>query len=291
MLISLEKIYTYNEILNQSIKLSKLYPGLISLTHIGKSHDNREIFMIKLGKGDEGALYISGVHGREAVNPTVLLSIIEYYVNRYYSMGDTILDNYALYFIPLLNPDGYVIATEGYFFIDSVHYKTISKNTGIDSFSYKFNANAIDINRNFASESYVSTKNSGMADNEPETKALINVCEHYDFMGMTDFHSRGEAIFYHRQAMDYEYNKKQFHIACELAKSSGYKLYTTKLENPDGLSGGNTVNFFSERYHKPAITIETVPDEAEFPLSHQYCKKVFNEIKNVPVQFLKLLIE
>lgn len=289
MLISLEKIYTYNEILNQSIKLSKLYPRLISLSHIGKSHDNREIFMIKLGKGDKGTLNISGVHGRESVNPTVLLCIIEYYVNRYYSMGDALLDDYSLYFIPLLNPDGYVIATEGYFFINSVEYKTISKNTGIDSVSYKFNANAIDINRNFASESYVQTKVSGIADTEPETKALINVCKQYDFMGMTDFHSRGEAIFYHRQAMDYEYNKRQFHIACELAKYSGYKLYTVNQENPDGLSGGNTVNFFSEVYHRPAITVETIPDDVTFPLSSKYCKKVFNEIKSMPMQFLKLL--
>lgn len=289
MLISLEKIYTYNEILNQSIKLSKLYPRLISLSHIGKSHDNREIFMIKLGKGDKGTLNISGVHGRESVNPTVLLCIIEYYVNRYYSMGDALLDDYSLYFIPLLNPDGYVIATEGYFFINSVEYKTISKNTVIDSVSYKFNANAIDINRNFASESYVQTEVSGIADTEPETKALINVCKQYDFMGMTDFHSRGESIFYHRQAMDYEYNKRQFHIACELAKYSGYKLYTVNQENPDGLSGGNTVNFFSEVYHRPAITVETIPDDATFPLSSKYCKKVFNEIKSMPMQFLKLV--
>lgn len=289
MLINPEKIYSYNELLNQSLKLSKLYPRLISVIHIGRSRDNRELFMLKLGKGDRGTLNISGVHGRESVNPTVILSIIEHYVHRYYSIGSKILDNYSLYFIPVLNPDGYVIATEGYFSINSIHYRTIAKQTNIPNSEYRLNANAIDINRNFSCESYVKTDISGMADNEPETKALIKVCRDYHFYGLIDYHSRGEAIFYHRKAMDYAYNKRQFHIACELAKYSGYKLYTLRQENPDGVSGGNTVNFFSERYHRPAITVETVPDEATFPLNAAYCRKVFKEIKNMPMEFLRIL--
>lgn len=291
MLINLKRIYTYNEILNQSLKLHNLYPRLISIIHIGKSNDNRDIFMIKLGKGEKGTLNIGGVHGRESVNPTVLLKIIEHYVHRYYSTGDTFLDNYALFFIPVLNPDGYSIATEGYHSINSIHYRTIAKQTSIPYAEYRLNANAVDINRNFSSKSYVKTEISGISDNEPETKALINTCRLYPLLGMIDFHSRGEAIFFHRAAMNYEYNKKQFNIACKLAKCSGYKLYMENQENSDGLSGGNTVNFFSEQYHKPAITIETVPDEAGFPFNTFYCMKVFSEIKNIPMEFLRLLIE
>jgi g-D-glutamyl-meso-diaminopimelate peptidase len=288
--INFEKIYTFNEILNKSIKLAGLYSGLVSLIHIGKSNDDREIFMIKLGKGEKGALYISGVHAREIINPCVMLKIIENYIHNYYSIGEQILDDYSLFFIPILNPDGYVIATEGYTFINNVDYRNISKSTGIANIEYKLNANAVDINRNFNSKSYIPTKVSGIADNEPETKALINACKKYNLLGMIDFHSRGNAIFYHREALDYEYNKRQFDIACELAKISGYKLYAKTEENTDGLSGGNTVNFFSEFYHRPSITIETVSEDAEFPLNRFYYIQVYREIKNIPRAFLKILI-
>lgn len=90
--------------------------------------------------------------------------------------------------------------------------------------------------------------------------------------------------------MVYEYNRKQFDIACRLSKITGYSLYTPQEENPDNLSGGNTVNFFSERYLLPAITIETVEDEATFPLEASYCMRVHNELKNVPLEFLRMLI-
>ena len=140
------------------------------------------------------------------------------------------------------------------------------------------------------SQSFAFTNNSGLPDNEPETMAFIKVCEQNDFMGMIDFHSRGNSIFYYRSAMVYEYNRKQFDIACRLSKITGYSLYTPNDENSDNLSGGNTVNFFSERYLLPAITVETVEDEATFPLEASYCMRVYNELKNVPLEFLRMLI-
>lgn len=290
MIINLDNIYTYNSLLNKSLHIAKLYPQLIKVTHIGTSNDNRIIFMVKVGKGNRGPVFVAGVHGREIINPTVMLSLIERLSHRYYSYGEKLLDKYALYFIPLLNPDGYTIAMEGYYAINDKILRNNCRRCNIPYKEYKFNGDGVDINRNFMSQSFAFTNNSGLPDNEPETMAFIKVCEQNDFMGMIDFHSRGNSIFYYRSAMVYEYNRKQFDIACRLSKITGYSLYTPNDENSDNLSGGNTVNFFSERYLLPAITVETVEDEATFPLEASYCMRVHNELKNVPLEFLRMLI-
>lgn len=290
MIINLDNIYSYSSLLNKSLYIAKSYPKLIKIIHIGTSNDNRIIFMIKLGKGERGPVFLSGVHGRESVNPTVLLSLVERLSRRYYSYGEKLLEKYALYFIPLLNPDGYSIATEGYFSINNPVLRYNCKCFNIPYQEYKLNGDGVDINRNFESKSFSYTNISGLPNNEPETMAFIMACEQNDFMGLIDFHSRGNSIFYHREAMIYEYNKKQFEIACKLSKLTGYSLHTPIEENPDNISGGNTVNFFSERYLLPAITIETIEDEADFPLEPSYCMQVHNSIKNVPLEFLRMLI-
>lgn len=290
MLINLDNIYSYNSILTKSTTLSKLYPKLIKVIHIGTSNDNRIISMLKVGKGEKGPVFIAGVHGRESVNPTVMLAVIERYASKYYGNGEKLLDKYSLYFIPILNPDGYVIANEGFFSINNPRLRKKCRSINISHEEYKYNAEGIDISRNFASKSFVFNNNSGLPNDEPETAAFIHTCEKYEFMGLIDFHSRGNAIFYYRNALDYEYNKRQFDIACRLSKITSYSLYTPSQENTDNISGGNTVNYFSEEFHLPAITIETVEDEAVFSLEQTYCNEVYKEIKNVPLEFLKLLV-
>ena len=149
MIINLDNIYTYNSLLNKSLHIAKLYPQLIKVTHIGTSNDNRIIFMVKVGKGNRGPVFVAGVHGREIINPTVMLSLIERLSHRYYSYGEKLLDKYALYFIPLLNPDGYTIAMEGYYAINDKILRNNCRHCNIPYKEYKFNGDGVDINRNF----------------------------------------------------------------------------------------------------------------------------------------------
>lgn len=290
MLINLEYTYGYGDILYNLIVLRNLYPKLIHIESAGVSHDNREIPLVKVGKGEEGPIFIAGVHGRESINPIVLTAVIERYARRYYSFGEHLLEQYALFFMPILNPDGYEIATKGYPSIKNPELRADCQKKYGDSTLYKYNARGIDINRNFASVSFSENEYSGTANSENETKALINACKMHRCMGMIDFHSRGRAIFYYRSAMDKEYNKRQYDIARRLSEGSGYGLYMEQDENPDNQSGGNTVHYFSEEFGLPALTIESVEEDAEFPLNVKYQQSVFDELKDIPLKFLKLLI-
>lgn len=282
--------YSYDDIIRSLLLLKKNYSHVVHIETIGISHDHREIPLVKIGKDNPGPLYLAGVHARESINPVVLLACMDKLIENYYAKQIPELENYTLYFIPLLNPDGYEIATNGYDSIKDQSLKKALKKCKVDASEFKYNAKGIDINRNFDCKSYVKSKTSGTKMSEPETKALVHACELYHFMGMIDFHSRGNSIYYYREAMSDDYNQNQLEIAQMLSKITGYHLNIISDENPDQKSGGNTVHYFSEHFSLPALTIETIEDEATFPLSTDYRKTVYEQIKKIPLEFLKILI-
>lgn len=276
MKINLDRFYTYNEMLSTWIAIHKNYPVLTTIFSIGQSHENRELICIKLGKGCDGPVMLSGVHGRERINPIVLTAICAKYCSQYYSEQAEFqyLNNFCIYFIPLLNPDGYELAS-----------------TCKQKYTYKANARGIDLNRNFSSVNFTITTGSDLPFSENETKAFRNFCKSHATTGLIDFHSRGESIYYFRQALDNVYNQRQYQLAKQLSYLTGYSLNTPWEENIDGISGGNSVNFYSETYHKPAITIETVSETETFPLPIYNQYKTFQTVKEVPLYFSKALMQ
>ena len=51
------------------------------------------------------------------------------------------------------------------------------------------------------------------------------------------------------------------------------------------------MNFYSETYRKPALTVETVGDEEEFPLNPALQAETYQETRWIPLEFLKNLLE
>lgn len=294
-LIEFEKNYTYDEIINTCIALKNTYEPLISLKSIGISHDNRELFMIKIGYGNKTIICSAGVHARETINPIVLLRIIEEYANSYYWYKSinginlrSLFEEYSLIFVPLLNPDGYMIAMYGYDAIRNniLKQKCISKQ--VEHQEWKYNARAIDLNRNFPSVNFKPTKEMRSSLSENETKALVYVFNQYKSLSYIDFHSRGESIFYFRQELNHEYNKRQREIALAIKAVTGYELENPSDEIPINDSGGNTVHYYCEMFKMPSITVETVKEDEVFPLDIKLRDAVFEQILPVPITLLKL---
>lgn len=265
MKINLDEFHSYRSLLSIWIQLHKNYPHLTTIFSIGQSHENRELICIKLGKGCIGPIMLSGVHGRERTNPIVLTKIIADYCMGYDGCNQKlqVLNHSCIYFIPLLNPDGYEIADFRY--------------------EYKENARVIDLNRNFCSENFTISPHSGTPFSENETKAFRNFCQSHHTTGLIDFHSRGESIYYYRNAMDAAYNQRQYAYAKQLACLSGYRLHTQEEENPGGSAGGNSVNYYSETFQKPAFTIETVNETESFPLAIRNQCLTYQKIKEIPM--------
>jgi g-D-glutamyl-meso-diaminopimelate peptidase len=144
MIINLmEEDFDYDKIIRAEMALAKQYHTIIKYVTIGASHDNRDIVLLKLGLGQKYMVCIGGVHGRETINPVVLLRIIEYYAEYYMNYHEQrydlmrklkspnlylkeeyvqmlygacineLLKTFTILIVPLLNPDGYYDIIKG----------------------------------------------------------------------------------------------------------------------------------------------------------------------------------
>lgn len=285
-IIELNHIYTGEELQRKAILLANTYSGILTLESVGKSHDNREIMLLRLGKSTKNIILVGGVHGRETINSSVLLRVMEEYCKM--SLADkSIFSETGILCVPLLNPDGYAIATEGFGVIGDKNLRRLCVKTGQHYSMWKWNARAVDINRNFVSTSFTETSHTGKCNSENETKALVQLIEREETTAMIDFHSRGESIYYYRNAMNCTYNIRQKTIADRFALLSGYRLESPSDEIDYGDSGGNTVHYYSEHTQNPAFTIETGSEDMKFPMEWIVMHQTFLRIKDIPLELLK----
>lgn len=281
--VNWDQLFYYEDLVAYAKYLSSHYKDLVQYESIGRSLDGREIFLVKVGKGKENVIVTGGVHGREAINPMVLLCMAEYYCEEFRNS----LDRVSLYIVPVLNPDGYCIAIQGFDCIKSEKNRRICELKHIPYYLWKYNARAIDINRNFPCLSWKKKDLNDAPASEPETIALMELFQNVSSIGYIDYHSRGKQIYYHRNNMPEDYNHAQFRYACLLNTLTNYELVPPQQEIEENDSGGNTVHYYSEEFCLPAITIETVDELAYFPLSPHYQKDTFEEIKLTPFVFCK----
>jgi Zinc carboxypeptidase. len=296
-MIELGQCYTYQDIMKEIKRIAATYQDVISYHTIGKSHDDREIPMLMLGSGAKCLVCTAGVHGRESVNPVVFLKMIEEYCVAYAAGAmwnihidmSSLLSRYAICFIPLLNPDGYAIAIEGFDVIRNMTLRKKNKELNIPAKEWKRNGRGIDINRNFPSFSYAPIHADDSAGSEKETKALIKVFQKYEMGAYLDFHSRGKIIYYFRAALGEAYNRNSHAMARQLQRSCQYDMGTAREEFLTENSGGNTVHYFSEKFNLPAITVETIAEEAKFPLDLCYQAITYKEIVGLPIVAVQYL--
>lgn len=277
------------EELEQEIKKTALENEEVRLRVFGESEDKRPLYVLEVGTGEKAVLLLGGVHGRESVNPAVLLRIVEdiaYLLREEDPVATGLLTEYRFLFVPLLNPDGYEIARMGFSAIRDEKLREEAVAFRIPWAEWKANARGVDLNRNFPAVSYLPEGMDDYAGSESESRALIRLIRESKNAGMLDFHSRGQVIYYYRKAMGNAYNENQLRLAQYLREESGYDLGRPEDEFAiDGI-GGNTVHFYSEYTKMPAITIETVPSWAGFPLQASWQQIVYEQIKNLPLVFL-----
>ena len=292
-MIVLNRRYSYEDIFQEMEELSRQYPDFTVCRSIGTSHDGREIPMMRVGLGKKTLVLTAGIHGRESVNPILLVKMLEDYCQafemqeeRYGYQVQSLLDGCSVAVIPLVNPDGYEIALRGFSVIQNPMLRQLCKMKEIGWQHWKYNARAVDINRNFPCRSYIQQQLGEYPASEKETQALIQVFRDYDTLGYVDFHSRGRIIYYYRQAIPFAYNQRNHKLARYLQKLSDYSLGKREEEYLSRLNGGRPVNYFSEFLGKPAITVETVEEDASYPLDPAYQEKTYREICALPLELL-----
>ncbi|MBK9284182.1 MAG: immune inhibitor A [Sphingobacteriaceae bacterium] len=201
--------FTFNEVVQILDSMVLLYPNLITVKQplSPLSHQGRTIWQVKISdnpntdEAEPEVLYTSLHHAREAASVSQLIFYMWYLLENYATNPDikATLDGTELYFIPVVNPDGYV------------YNQTISPNGGgMWRKNRRTNGGGsfgVDLNRNYgynwgfdnSGSSPTSTSDTyrgPSAFSEPETQAIRNFCNTRTFVNALNAHTYGNLLIY-----------------------------------------------------------------------------------------------
>ena len=200
--------YTLLEAINQMDTLSMLYPSFVSeKDSIGTSFEGRTIWAFKLSDNpsideDEPEVLFTGLtHAREPLSMMNLFYFANWICENYNSdlTANYLLDNREMWFIPIINPDGYAynesISPDG----GGMHRKNRRLNPPNSSCNMG-TQQGVDLNRNYGYN--WGENNSGSSGNpcsavyrglsafsEPETEAISNFILSREFSNVLHYHS------------------------------------------------------------------------------------------------------
>ena len=207
---SMGGFYTWEELQSILDDMQAKYPNLITVKAPIEGHSSHEgypIYQVKISdnpaedEDEPEVLYTALHHAREPNSLTQLIFYMWYILEHYETDANIqyLIDNTALYFIPCVNPDGYI------------HNQTTNPNGGglwrknrkvIDGDTL-----GVDLNRNYgyrwgyndngSSPSPESEVYRGhLPFSEPETQAVRDFCNMHHFIGTLNYHTFGNLLIY-----------------------------------------------------------------------------------------------
>jgi hypothetical protein len=198
---------TYAEIVAHLDNMVNLFPNLITVKEsIGQSIESRELWMVKISDNpavnetEPEVLYTALTHAREPAGVMQMLFYMYYLLENYGNdpFIQTLVNNTEMYFVPVVNPDGYVYNQTTNPNGGGMWRKNRRNNGG----SY-----GVDLNRNYGymwgydnngsspypeDETYRGTS----AFSEPETAAIRDFCESHEFKGALNYHTYSNLLLY-----------------------------------------------------------------------------------------------
>jgi carboxypeptidase T len=203
--------FTYTELLTILDSMQMLYPGLISVRqNIDTFHsvEGRPIYWIRVSNNptvDQPAkpqmLYTALHHAREPGSISSTVYYLWYLLENYATdpRVKAIVDNTELYFIPCVNPDGYLynISTNP---LGGGLWRKNRRDNGDGTFG-------VDLNRNYgfnwgfdnigsSPHDSLETYRGTSAFSEPETRSIKWMADHHHFKFCLNFHSYNNDILY-----------------------------------------------------------------------------------------------
>ncbi len=251
---SMQGNYTWDELNTRFDELLALYPSIISeRLVIGQSIEGRDIWAFKVSdnpntnEDEPEVLYTSLIHAREPLSMMNLFYFVQKMGEGYNSDEELtyLVNNREMWFIPVVNPDGYVFNELIEPFGGGMHRKN-RKNTNCGNGTMR----GVDLNRNFGYEWGANNTGSSpdpcsdvyrgeSAFSEPETQAVRDFILDHDFKNVLHYHSYSNLYIHafgdgsYPDEPDLTTHRE---IGHEMSKYNGYYVGT-------GLDGiGYTVN-------------------------------------------------
>lgn len=205
---SMAGFYTWQEMLDILDAMAAEYPALISAKEpIGISHEGRPIHFVRISNSPNidqdkpEVFYNSLIHAREPAALSQLIWYMWYLLENYATdpYVQYLVDNTEMYFVPCINPDGYVY-NETIEPAGGGMWRKNRRDNGDGTFG-------VDLNRNFgynwgyddlgSSPNPSSDVYRGDAPfSEPETQALRDFCNAHEFRLALNHHTHGNLLVY-----------------------------------------------------------------------------------------------
>lgn len=246
---SMAGFFTYEEFLGHLDNMATLYPNLITVKQpisTFQTWENRPIYWLKISDNpntDENnepeVLYTAIHHAREPASLSQLIYFMYYVLENYDNDINikNLVDNRELYFVPMLNPDGYV------------YNQTIEPNGGGMWRKNRRNNNngtfGVDLNRNYEYNwAGPGTSADGNSDvyhgpgpfSEPETQAIKWFTEQHNFVTALNYHSFSDLLLFpwgdaDIQCVDHDNFTV---ISADMVERNGYANIQSSLLYPTG---------------------------------------------------------
>lgn len=202
--------FTYSEILQQLDSMRILFPELISAKQaIGTNItiEGRPIYFVKISSNPDidqnkpRVLYTALHHAREPAGMQQLIFYMYYLLENYNTDTEikNLVDNLEIYFVPCVNPDGYIYNETTDPSGGGMHRKnrrlTGGSNQGVDlnrNYGYFFGYDNSGSSPDISSDSYRGT--AGFS--EPETQIMKQFCETKSFKLALNYHCYSDLLIY-----------------------------------------------------------------------------------------------
>ncbi len=280
--VSADIDYSYSVILADISALRVRYPFLGYGT-VGKSVRNRDIPVLRFGRGPVRVIYNASHHANEYITSAVLMRFAEELSNaavnarQFFKMDARRLrSTVSLFLIPMVNPDGVDLVT-GALQANTESYRYAESIKGDAPFpaGWKANIRGVDLNNNYPAlfeEGYEAKTELGInfpgprdytgqkALSEPETSAMAKLTREISPRMTISLHTQGREIYYRFNGITPP-NARRIGEAMA-ASASGYTL-----ADPPGPSYGGYKDWFIQDFRKPGFTLELGSGQNPLPMS------------------------
>ncbi|MCC7302090.1 MAG: immune inhibitor A [Bacteroidia bacterium] len=206
---SMGGFFTYNEIISHLDNMYTLYPNLIKqkATLPYQTTQSRPLYWLKISdnpsvdENEPEILYTGVHHAREPASVAQLIMYMYYLLENYATDPEVqyLVDNSEMYFVPLVNPDGYMY-----------NQTTNPNGGGMWRKNRRNNGDGtygVDLNRNYgynwgfdnngsSPNTNSSTYRGPSAFSEPETQNLRDFCNQHQFRLCLNYHTYGNLMIY-----------------------------------------------------------------------------------------------
>jgi len=199
---------TFDEMITHLDNMVTKYPNLITAKEsIGTSIEGKPLYMVKISDNpgvnetEPEVLYTALHHAREPVGLMQMLFYMYYLLENYDNdpFIQTLVDNTEMYFIPVVNPDGYTYNQQTNPNGGGMWRKN-RRNNGGGSYG-------VDLNRNYgymwgynnsgsSPDPFDETYRGTAAFSEPEIQVIRDFCESHEFRLALNYHTYANLLLY-----------------------------------------------------------------------------------------------